>query len=84
MEIDREEQEAPKDVDLSTLDVHLSYDQEESIDPTKLVDMPKYLVVINKRPTWLHDNCRMQRSIQILVVLSKKVKYLMDSLVTLN
>jgi hypothetical protein len=57
MEIDSEEQEAPKDggTDPSSQVVHPSDYQEESVEPAEPVDLPRDVVVIRKRPAWLHD-----------------------------
>ena len=49
MEIDGEELEAPRDLDSSTLDIHPSNDQRK--EPTYLVDGPRYVVVVKRRPT---------------------------------
>jgi hypothetical protein len=57
MEIDSEEQEALKDdhTDPFSPVVHPSDYQEESIEPTELVDLPRDAAMIRKRPTWLRD-----------------------------
>jgi hypothetical protein len=57
MEIDSEEQEAPKDegTDPSSPVVHPSDYQEESVEPTEPVDLPRDVAMTRKRPTWLRD-----------------------------
>jgi hypothetical protein len=57
MEIDSEEQKALKDKgkDISFPVVHPSDCQDELIEPTELVDLPRDVPVIRKRPAWLHD-----------------------------
>jgi hypothetical protein len=57
MEIDSEEQEALKDdhTDPSSPVVHPSDYQEELVEPTKPVDLPRDVAVTRKRPTWLRD-----------------------------
>jgi hypothetical protein len=54
MEIDSEEQEAPKDkgTDLSSPVVHPSNYREESLEP---VNLPRDVDVTRKRPSWLRD-----------------------------
>ena len=49
MEINGYDLEAPRDVDFSTLDIHPSDDQRE--EPTELVDGPRDVVVVKRRPT---------------------------------
>jgi hypothetical protein len=57
MEIDSEEQEALKDKGtyLSFPVVHPSDYQEESVEPTEPVDLPRDVAVTRKRPAWLRD-----------------------------
>jgi hypothetical protein len=57
MEIDSEEQEAPKDkgIDLSSPVVHPLDYLEESVEPIESVNLPRDVVVTRKRPTWLHE-----------------------------
>jgi hypothetical protein len=57
MEINSKELEAPKDegTDSSSLVVHPSNYQEDSVEPAEPVDLPRNVVVIKKRPTWLRD-----------------------------
>ena len=57
MEIDSEEKEVLKDkgTNPSSLVVHPLDYQEELVDPTELVDPPRDVLVIRKRPTCLHD-----------------------------
>jgi hypothetical protein len=57
MEIDSEEQEASKDegTDPFSPVVHPSYYQEESVETTKLVDLPRDVAMTRVRPSWLHD-----------------------------
>lgn len=69
MEIDSEEQEAPKDVNFSTLYFHPLNDKEESVEPTRLVDMLRDVAVIKKRPTWL---CDILQEVERLIVRSKR------------
>jgi len=57
MGIDSEEQEAPKDegTDPSSPFVHPSDYQEDSVETTKLVDLPRDVSMTGKRPIWLHE-----------------------------
>ena len=57
MEIDSEEQEAPKDDGTypSSLVVHSSDYQEESVEPIEPMDLPRDVVVIRKRLAQLCD-----------------------------
>jgi hypothetical protein len=57
MEIDSEEQEAPKDdhTDPSSPVVHPSDYQEELVEPAEPVDLPRDVAVTRKRPAWLRD-----------------------------
>jgi hypothetical protein len=57
MEIDCEEQKDPKDdhTDPSSLFVHSSDHQEDSLEPEGPVDLCRYVVVIVLRPTWFCD-----------------------------
>lgn len=54
-EIDNEEWEAPRDANFSTPNIHPSDDQDDPVEPAELVDRPRDVVVIRKRPTWLRD-----------------------------
>ena len=54
-ETHNEEQEAPKDDDPSSTVVHPLDHEEESVESTEPVDLPRDVAVIRKRPAWLHD-----------------------------
>ena len=49
MEINGEDLEAPRDTDCSTLDIHPLDDQRE--DLAELVDGPRDVAVVKRRPT---------------------------------
>jgi hypothetical protein len=57
MEIDCEEKKAPRDDHTvpSSPVVHPSDYQEESVEPTGPVDLPRDVAVTRRRPTWLRD-----------------------------
>jgi len=57
MDIDSEEKEAPKDggIDPSSPIVHPLDYQEELVEPTEPMDLPRDVAVIRKRPAWLRD-----------------------------
>ena len=57
MDEDREEKEAPKDVEMidSILEEHIPEDQNETVEPEISVDPPKEVAVTKKRPSWLRN-----------------------------
>lgn len=62
MDIDREEQEAPRDADGSIPDSHPSDVQREelvdpvdSVEPIEPTDRPRDILVTKRKPTWLCD-----------------------------
>ena len=57
MEIDIEEQEAPKDVGTgpSIPFIHPSYYQQDLVELEETVDLPRDVVMTRKRLAWLHD-----------------------------
>jgi hypothetical protein len=57
VEIDSEEQEAPKDKGTNTSSpiVHPSKYEEDSVEPVEPMDLPRYVTVTRKRPSWLRD-----------------------------
>jgi hypothetical protein len=57
MDEDREEKEAPKDVEMidSIPKEHIPEDQNETVEPEISVDPPKEVAVTNKRPAWLQN-----------------------------
>jgi hypothetical protein len=81
MDIDSEEKEASKDdhIDPYSPLVHPLYYQEESIEPTKPVDLPRDIAITRKRSDGFVTLCRMKRSIQLQVILSGRENDLKDS-----